>query len=234
MPNCFALTEERDALWEVEEPDPEQEARSEALSERIDELEDRLDFWPREILAIAGAVVSLDHNGEVKITAGLVKPEDAPPKSRQGKGENSDPSEASPFAAALIESLTAQRSAALAAVLLERPDIALAATVHALAAQVFYGGSQNGMALQIGVTRQSLHRVENARAHGAIENAVRIGSSFFRRTEAPFSTGASRNPRRVSYTCWPSAPLEPFTLFASRPSKVRATGCGTLTVWPRF
>jgi ParB family chromosome partitioning protein len=165
------LTEERDALWEVEEPDAVQEARFEELSERLDELENRPDFWPRETLAIGGAVVSLDHGGKVKITAGLVKPEDAPTKPRRTKAENSDQSEASPFAASLIESLTAQRSAALAAALLERPDIALATAVHAVAAQVFYAQRQSGMTLQIGVNRQSLHRVEDSRAHRVIEDA---------------------------------------------------------------
>jgi ParB family chromosome partitioning protein len=71
----------------------------------------------------------------------------------------------------LIESLTAQRSAALNAALLERPDAALAATVHALALQVFYNGARGDTVLQITATIPSLHRVEGSSARDLIEKA---------------------------------------------------------------
>lgn len=73
--------------------------------------------------------------------------------------------------ASLIESLTAQRTAALNAALLKHPDIALAVTVHAMALQVFYRGFRSDTALQITANAAPLHRVEGSQASAAIEAA---------------------------------------------------------------
>jgi ParB family transcriptional regulator, chromosome partitioning protein len=161
------LTAEYEALAEIEENDEAQQARMDAITERMEEIEDGPMIWPPEILAIAGAVVTLGHSGEESVYAGLVRPEDAPEKTANrktasGKGEG--------FAlpASLIESLTAHRSAALNAALLERPDVALAATVHAMALQAFYSGyrgdERGDSVLQIRAKVAWLDRVEGSRA----------------------------------------------------------------------
>jgi ParB family chromosome partitioning protein len=165
------LHDEHEALWNIDEPDAEQQARLDFVTERIEQLEDRPTAWPPETLAIAGAVVTLGYGGEASIYAGYVKPEDAPegevaeatPKRRKGSDV--------PFSAGLIESLTAHRSAALNAALLERPEVALAATVHAMAFRVFYNGSREDTVLQIAASAASLHRVEDSPAVRAIETA---------------------------------------------------------------
>jgi ParB family chromosome partitioning protein len=139
-----ALMAESDALAQLDELNAEQQSRFDAIGERIDEYENRPDIWPPETLAIAGAIVTLGADGEPSIQRGYIKPEDAPEETGEiaedvdGDVADEQPAEAPRFSAALIESLTAQRSAALNAALLERPDIALAAAVHAIALPVFY------------------------------------------------------------------------------------------------
>jgi hypothetical protein len=69
---------------------------------------------------MAGAVVSIGHDGKAEIHYGYVKPEDAPEKKPKVKSitnpEDGTVTEANGFtlSAALTESLTAQRIAALA------------------------------------------------------------------------------------------------------------------------
>jgi ParB family transcriptional regulator, chromosome partitioning protein len=162
-----------EATNEIEEPNDEQQARSEAINERLDELEDRPEVWPPETLAIAGAVVTLGSDGEADIRYGYVKPEDAPATSARRKGQSRGNAGAkSPLPASLIESLTAHRSAALTAALIERPDIAFAAAVHALALPVFYNGSaRDYTAMKITAQAASLHQVEDSPAAGIIATA---------------------------------------------------------------
>jgi ParB family chromosome partitioning protein len=162
------LTAEVEALAEIDDLDAEQQARYDAAMERIDELEDRDTVWPAETLAIAGAVVTLGRDGEAAIHYGYVKPEDAPKKAKRKPGDGSKP-DRSPLPASLVESLTAHRSAALTAALIERPDIALAATVHAMALPVFFNnGARDLTVLRITAQAASLHRVEQSSAAGII------------------------------------------------------------------
>jgi ParB family chromosome partitioning protein len=161
-----ALTAEADALAEIEELDDNQQSRFDAINERLDELQNTPDVWPVEALAIAGAVVTLGHNGEVDVHYGFIKPEDASstPANPTGSIAKTSKTGRHPLPASLVESLTAHRSAALTAALIERPDIAFAATVHTLALPVFYGGARAGTALQITARASSLHRVEGSSA----------------------------------------------------------------------
>lgn len=123
--------------------DDEQEARLrlDELEKLIAEIEDRDGVWTTEQLAIAGAVVFIDPQGKAKIECGFMRPEDMP---KTGKGKNANPPDTADgkgeaeqpagLSTALIETLTAHKSAALAASLLDAPDKGLAAVVYALAA----------------------------------------------------------------------------------------------------
>jgi ParB family chromosome partitioning protein len=75
------------------------------------------------------------------------------------------------LSAALIESLTLQRTAAISAELLNRPDIALAALVHTLAAQVFLDSASGNTCLEIFTMTKSLRDVEGAKASDAMTSA---------------------------------------------------------------
>jgi len=171
-----ALTAEADGFSELEqqgELDDVQQARFEIVSARLDELDDRPEVWSPETLAIAGAVVTLGSDAKAEIHPGLIKPEDAPEETDADTDEDVAPTERkgkSLLPASLVENLTAQRSAALNAALLERPDVALAAVVHAMALQVFYNGPRDAV-LQITANAQSLRRVEGSAAHDLIGKA---------------------------------------------------------------
>jgi len=164
-----ALRSESDALAQLDELNAEQQERFDAIGERIEEYEDRPDIWPPETLAISGAIVTLGADGEPSVQRGYVRPEDAPGENAEIDETEDDnvsdetPAEAQRFSAALIESLTGQRSAALNAALLERPDIALAAVVHAIALPVFYS-FRGDSALQITANPAYLDRAEGSRA----------------------------------------------------------------------
>lgn len=92
----------------------------------------------------------LENHGQVVIYRGLVRPEDKKKMKQSAKSasdgqheEGSDQggcnrSDASALSAALVEDLTAHRTAALRAVLATRPDVALVAVAHSLALRVCY------------------------------------------------------------------------------------------------
>ena len=73
------------------------------------------------------------------------------------------------FSAALVESLTAHKSAAIAARLLEFPDKGLAAVVYTMVLDVFE--HRHDTALKVSASSQSLHRVEGSAAFKALEDA---------------------------------------------------------------
>jgi len=157
-----SLEQEQDTLetaWDAnEDPDAEYPERLGEISERIDAInEDREDVWPPETLAIAGAVVRIDYNGKLDIDRGFVLPADRPKKAAatktverigdDGSVETVEVAETSTLPASLIESLTLHKTAAISAELINRPDIALAALVHTLAAQTLLDSGSGNICL---------------------------------------------------------------------------------------
>ena len=165
------LTAEADALAEIDELDEEQKARFEAITDRLDELRDTADVWPPEALATAGAVVTLGSNGKADIRCGYVRPEDMPAGSASRKGAKKPKADRPPLPASLVESLTAYRSAALTALLMNRPDVALAATVHTLALQLFYGGACDSSCLQLALRPVRFDKAEGSQASALNDEA---------------------------------------------------------------
>ncbi len=169
--------------WSNSDDDAEAPARLDELEQLIAEIEDRDGVWTPEQLAVAGAIVSIDHHGQVKIDRGFVRPEDMPKAGKAKHARTSERpdgeggAEQSPgLPASLIESLTAHRSAALAASLLDAPGVGLAAAVYAMALDVF--GHRHDTVLKLSAMVQSLHRVE--------------GSTAFQRLEAAHETWGQR------------------------------------------
>jgi ParB family transcriptional regulator, chromosome partitioning protein len=143
------LSEEYATLFDnLQEGDEETSARLDEIEARIAELEETESAYTPEVIAIAGAVVTIGSDGELEIVRGLVRPEDEPER------ESSTKSEARPeFSAALIESLTEHKSAAISASLTQRPDIALAAVVHSMALGIFHrSGSESSLQISAKVT----------------------------------------------------------------------------------
>jgi ParB family chromosome partitioning protein len=119
-------------------------------------------------------VVTIGHHGKAVIERGLIRPEDLPkraPKSKPHHATDADTGETadSPLSAALTESLSAEKSAALSAELLQRPDIALAAVVHGFASRVLLDEPFSVTSLQIAASPQSLSRVEGSKAFVRME-----------------------------------------------------------------
>jgi ParB family chromosome partitioning protein len=95
--------------------------------------------------ALAGVVITIGHKGQAEIKRGLVKPEDKraaakaeateKPGKPKAKGEETEITEPG-LSAALVENLTAHRTAALQAKLATNPKVALVAVTHALALSV--------------------------------------------------------------------------------------------------
>lgn len=152
------LTAAYDQLIEAhgDDPEPEIAAQLDALSEKIDKLAEGAVLWKPADLALAGAIVSIDHGGTVQIERGLLRTEGRPAhRNRQSLGRSGNPGEgqegegtppsidtnpdpAAPLSARLIEDLTAERTAALRAMMQENETVALAALAHALVLTVFY------------------------------------------------------------------------------------------------
>lgn len=167
-----ALGEEYDRLCELDDLDDQQQARFDEVSASIDELDNRETAYSPEILAVAGAVVCIDHDGEFDVKRGFIRPEDAPKKARKAEDRADGeavvpPKPALPFE--LIENLTAQRSVAISAALCERPDVALAAVVYTLARQTLCGGYARVTSLDLTAGSRSFRRVEGSKALEAIE-----------------------------------------------------------------
>jgi ParB family transcriptional regulator, chromosome partitioning protein len=138
------------AYPDAEEYPPDVDQRMAEIERRIEELNDQPRKYRAEEIPLAGAIVSLENHGQVVIYRGLVRPEDKKKMKQSAKSASDgqheegsdqggcDRSDASALSAALVEDLTAHRTAALRALLATRPDVALVAIAHNLALRVCY------------------------------------------------------------------------------------------------
>jgi ParB family chromosome partitioning protein len=165
-----ALNAEFEKLGDSEDGDEWQ--RYDEIERRICMLEDREKSWTPETLAIAGAVVSIGHRGELDIHRGLVRPEDmAHECADDGEGDyGGKPKQRPAIPASLTESLTTEKSAAITATMIGNLDIGFAAVVHAIALPVFYRG-RGKTCLQITTETVSLQKVQDTAAVREIERA---------------------------------------------------------------
>mgnify|MGYP000282927676 FL=1 len=118
---------------------------SDKLGAEIDTIEQSLLVFAPETLAVAGAIVTVDHAGEVITHRGLLREAEAKAlraQERQGtqaggddEGEAQQPT-APGISEKLARRLSAHRTAALQAELARHPQVALVAVVHRLALRV--------------------------------------------------------------------------------------------------
>jgi ParB family chromosome partitioning protein len=173
------VTKEWDSFSFDETDTPEYEeldSKKEKLEQEIDEInEEREEFWPPEKLAISGCVVYIGSTG-ICVERGYVKPEhkaQARKLDRENAGLEDDGTpekkKAKPeFSAGLVEQLTAQRSAALAAVLMDKPKEATLALYYTLICQVFFNGASAENVLQISAQQEYFSDVKGSKALDAI------------------------------------------------------------------
>ncbi len=161
----------------------EDEAKAEKLEQRRDQVigelqdaEDALQGYAPEVREVAGAIVTIDRNGEAVIHRGLLREAEAKAlrtleKLRRGFGstegeaandEHEDADDA-PKAASLsdrlAQRLSAHRTAALQIEVARHPQVALAALVHGMVQTVLHG-SHYGHDLPLGVSLKVQDRLE--------------------------------------------------------------------------
>jgi ParB family chromosome partitioning protein len=159
-PECADLTDEEQAELDslaaeydsLVDSDDEDCDRLNEIESRMGAIEARAHVWSAGKLAVAGAVVSLLHNGDVHVVRGLVRNEDAKLAAQLRKGIADVPGAPKPeFSSGLIESLTAHKSAALSAALCSNAEVALAAVVHALILRAFYRNNRDDSCLKLSI-----------------------------------------------------------------------------------
>ena len=135
--------------------------RLEQIDRRMDELNAQAECWPAETLAIAGALIGIGYDGELRIERGLVRKDDeraAKAAAKKAAGETAEPG-GIVLSAALTADLSAQKTAAIRTVLAGQPDIALACIVHTLALQLLYRRSGSATCLEIAAPGAELRPV---------------------------------------------------------------------------
>lgn len=148
----------------------------ERLGEQLQALEDGLQDYGEAVKAAAGAIVTIDRNGEAVIHRGLLREAEAKAlrtleRLRQGFGSDSEAgnddtgeeADDAPKPAAmsdrLAQRLSAHRTAALQIEVARHPQVALAALVHGMV-QTVLQGSHYGHDLPLGVKLTQQDRLE--------------------------------------------------------------------------
>lgn len=144
-----ALAEEYDVLADSAEADDGDDAvmaRLEEIEQALAAIDEGRTVWPTDVMAIAGAFVTLAHDGSPETVRGLVRKGDEP---EHLPDDEPAPRKPAGISAALIESLTDEKSSTIAQALADNPQVALASVVHALALQAFYRFARERSCLQI-------------------------------------------------------------------------------------
>ena len=149
----------------------------ERLGEQLQALEDGLQGYGANVKAAAGAVVTIDRNGEAVIHRGLLREAEAKAlrtleKLRQGfsgpdvanddEGEEDEAPKAAAISDRLAQRLSAHRTAALQIEVAQHPHAALTALVHGMVQTVLRGrycGPSNG-SMPLGVLLTVQDRLE--------------------------------------------------------------------------
>lgn len=148
-----AQIEALEAKWDDLGPDDDDEditKQQEQAEEQREAILATLTTVDARDLSIAGAIVHLDHRGQIVEVKGLVRREDRAAEEDDEGGEGADfasgtyeraqpkPAAKAEFSERLLRQLTAHRTAALRACLADEPKMALRVLAYQLASLVFY------------------------------------------------------------------------------------------------
>ncbi|HCF2690123.1 TPA: ParB/RepB/Spo0J family partition protein [Pseudomonas aeruginosa] len=162
-----AVGEALDTALETEDEDKADalQEKGEALGEQLQALEDGLQDYNPNVKAAAGAIVTIDRNGEAVIHRGLLREAEAKAlrtvkRLRQGfgseeaenddEGDIADEAKAPAMSDRLAQRLSAHRTAALQIEVARHPQVALAALVHGMV-QAVLQDSHYGHDMPLGV-----------------------------------------------------------------------------------
>ncbi|MCF1450194.1 ParB/RepB/Spo0J family partition protein [Agrobacterium vitis] len=167
--------EQLEALIEAD-GDDEVEQRFSEIEKRIAELTATQSVYAPEDIEKAGGFVYLDRDAEIKVERGLVRREDAKAANQTARGVSGDAVAADPckLSAALVQELSAQKTAAIRAALAHNPDVALAAVVHSLLLSTTYQYASAHTSLDLRLTSErlenSIKNVEDIKAIQELES----------------------------------------------------------------
>ncbi|MDI5929022.1 ParB/RepB/Spo0J family partition protein [Rhizobium leguminosarum] len=130
------------------------EARLVEIERRITAIQSSTKTYDPQEQAFAGCIVYIDQFGAVQVGRGYVKAEDREALERLRRGDageeegedggevpaSSAPEPEAGYSAALVEELTAIRTAAMRVELANRPAVALAALLYPLVGRIFHSG----------------------------------------------------------------------------------------------
>jgi ParB family chromosome partitioning protein len=153
------------------------EERREQVAGELQAIEDALQDYAPDVRAVAGAIVTLDREGEAVIHRGLLREAEAKAlrtlhRLRQGFAEGAatnedegDADDEAPKAAnvsdRLAQRLSAHRTAALQIEVAQHPHVALAALVHGMVQAVLQPHTYGGDSLPLGVRVNVQDRLES-------------------------------------------------------------------------
>lgn len=165
-----------DAALESEDEDKADalQEEGEALGEQLQALEDGLQDYGATVKAAAGAILTIDRNGEAVIHRGLLREAEAKAlrtleRLRQGfggegdaanddEGEDDEQPKTAAMSDRLAQRLSAHRTAALQIEIARHPHVALAALVHGMVQTVLqesrYGLNRDSLPLGVRLTQQ--------------------------------------------------------------------------------
>lgn len=176
-----ALAEAVDAALDADDEEKADALQEEGehLGEQLQALEDGLQGYGEAVKAAAGAIVTIDRNGEAVIHRGLLREAEAKAlrtleRLRQGfgsegeavnddEGTDDDSPKTAAMSDRLAQRLSAHRTAALQIEVAQHPQVALAALVHGMVQTVLqerrYGYSRDS--LPLGVSLKPQDRLES-------------------------------------------------------------------------
>ncbi|EEE05469.1 ParB N-terminal domain-containing protein [Burkholderia multivorans] len=167
---------ELEEAYDTEDEDKTEalEPRREQVAEELEAIEEGLRDYAPDVRAVAGAIVTLDREGEAVIHRGLLREAEAKAlrtleKLRQGfgagdgtndeEGHDDEAPKAASLSDRLAQRLSAHRTAALQIEVARHPHIALAALVHGMVRVVLQDGYDRD-GLPLGVTLKAQDRLE--------------------------------------------------------------------------
>ncbi|AMR78833.1 ParB/RepB/Spo0J family partition protein [Cupriavidus nantongensis] len=172
------LAEAVDAALDADDEDKADalQEEGETVGEQLQALEDGLQDYGANAKAAAGAIVTIDRNGEAVIHRGLLREAEAKAlrtleRLRQGfgsegeaanddEGEDDEQPKTAAMSDRLAQRLSAHRTAALQIEVARHPQVALAAVVHGMV-QTVLQESRYGHDLPLGVSLKVQDRLES-------------------------------------------------------------------------
>ncbi len=190
-----ALRDQADTLDQkieaLDVEDEELDAELASLEAQIESIESLQQEFTDRQKAKAGAILTIDHGGHLKIVRGLIKPTERKTKPLTDDADTGEPTTSTdtlpadeperPLSERLITQLTSHRTAALQALVAQSPSIALVALLHALVPQALMAPEDRyryatvakvSLTNNRGIGRQAADDLEGSRAWVSLEESI--------------------------------------------------------------